>query len=308
MLRPAQPQGKTSQPERSENELLMMANSLHKTLTDAAEGRPYLKDDPYYHSLVDRSYGLIYRPAEEDEIRQLFDDARTFFCEYRKPTAVVASLIPVRAKLKPLNSYFPGTFEEFAGQVSAESSDEYLEESLVCAAEATIMGELELGIETVIPRFRQEVKRRVFEMVADANLEMEDLSFNDIGRFLDAARIKNERFLLERYPDLAAIVIRTRSSIDQEYGIGQGKPMPKFAPGGDLTASESTKRFLKAKASVKNPTPEEYRKAKSSRVAPARPRFAIVTPDDEPDDIDADEVPDDIPDEVLKQMRAEGWT
>lgn len=306
MLRSVKSEDTSPKVENREIELLMIANSLHKTLTDIAEGRPYLNDDPYYRSLIDRSYELIYGPAEEDTIRQLFDDARAFFCEYRKPIGVVASLVSARAKLKTLNSYFPGTFEEFAEQSKAESSSEYLEESLVCAAEATIMGELEWGIDTVVPRFRQEVKNRVFEMVADANPDMEDLSFNDIGRFLDAVRIKNEMFLMERFPDLAEIIIKTRSSIDQEYGKGKVKPMPKLGPAGDTTVSETTKRLLIAVVKGKKGlTPEEYRKTKSSRIAPSRPRFAIVTPDDEPDGIDED-VPDEIPEDVLRQMRAEG--
>lgn len=293
--------------EEEEIWLLIVSNSLHAALADIGEGRPYLKDDPYYKELLDRSYGLIYSQPQEEAIRELFEDAKIFFVEYRKPSEIVASLVSVRVKPKPLNSYFPATFEQFAEQTRAEFSGEYLKEGLICAAEATIMGELELGIDTVVPRFRQEVKDRVFEMVADANPDMEDLSFNDIGRFLDAVRVRNDMFLIERFPDLAEIVIRTRRSIDEEYGKGKVKPVPKFETGGDLTVSKETKRFLKAVKEVKEPpSPEKYRKDKSSRVAPPRPRLRIVTPDDDP--YDTDEVPDEIPEDVLRDMKREGWT
>ncbi len=297
--------------ENRQDALLIIANSLHRIFEQANESRPYLRDDADYQQLEARSFEAIYNPIDETALKQLFYAIQEFFRVYRKPANIVASLVPIGVRPKPLSAYLPNSFEQFEEQVTEGAAEEYFEEAKTCAAEAVIMGELDGGIKAVIPRFRLDVRRCVFEMVANANSE-KDLNPAEEERFLNAAQIANELSLLNADPEIAEIVINTRGYVDSEYGVGEGRPMPHSGRADVSGATDAQIRFLKAVVDAKRrENPAEFRKRVAGRIARAVPYLRIVSPqgEGEDDDVDSivDKVPDEIPADVLAEMEREDW-
>lgn len=216
----------TSTLELDHDTLLYAANDLWQELKGIEQHYPQVLNDETYRGLqqtcISYAYGILTQPQFEELYAQLMQCLQRIAAT---PTNVV-SLSARRDRPKSLADYLPKTFKDFVDKVTeAKLQAEYHENAYEGAAEALFMNEIEGGIDAIVPRHREEVKDRIFEILLENTSDDEDIKEIDkvgVDRILQLMGIEDEWELMAAGIDqqcrrIAEIIIFIREEIATEY-------------------------------------------------------------------------------------------
>lgn len=234
----------TSTLELDQNTLKYAADDLWKELSGIELCYPQVLNDSDYNRIkagvVQGSYAALKQDALETLYLELIGCLGRISTE---PTNIV-SLAARRDMPKNLADYLPKTFKAFVDKVTeAKLQAEYYENAYEGAAEALFMDEIEGGINAVVPRHREEVKGRIYEILTGNADEEDEKAINKtaMDRILELMGIRDAFDLLgetvgQADQAICELILFIREEIDTEYE--------------DVDAAELR---------LKNPSREEFR-------------------------------------------------
>lgn len=271
------------------NTLKYIADDLWHELNGIELCYPQVLDDADYKRIKAGFVRGSYITSNQDELERLYVELIGCLSSISiKPTNIV-SLTARIEKAKRLADYLPKTFKDFVDKVTeARLQAEFYENAYEGCAEALFMQEIAGGMNAVVPRHREEVKGRVYEILMDHADEDEAVEVQraHMDKILELMAIKDEIDLLTRCIDenltaISNVIIFVREEIRQEVredsqDLAELRVKLKSASTGEIEALDKGLRKLLTAVSQ---TPTEYGRP-AERAKARRMEFAsrIIMP------------------------------
>lgn len=204
--------------------LRYIADDLWHELNGIELCYPQVLDDVDYNRMKAVFVQGSHIAPRQDQLETLYPELISCLGRISTQPSNIISLIAIRARAKRLADYLPKTFKDFVDKVTeARLQAEYYENAYEGAAEGLFMHEIEEGINAVVPRHREEVKGRIYEILMDHADEVEasEVENADMNKILELMAIKDDIDLITRCMDeglteISNLIIFIREGIDGE--------------------------------------------------------------------------------------------
>lgn len=225
--------------ELTPEEIPLLADYIIGKLEGMEKDHPYLLEDEEYKDVKNRLRDEGITPTDNTEfiLGTIYVDLILCLKRIGESNQNVVSFRPLKKEVRKIpGGYFPVTFDDLKNDFSQAIQPEHIENALTAAAESIIMGELEGGIQRVIPRYCESVKTEILEVLARSNDNDNDAIESAISKFgmdnlLELLRQEDEDLVLSilrssgvdhQVEDflkrqIIEIILQTREEITNEY-------------------------------------------------------------------------------------------
>lgn len=172
--------------ELTPEEIPLLADYIMGKLESMEKDHPYLLEDEEYKDVKNRLRDEGITPTENTGfiLGTLYVDLILCLKRIGESNQNVVSFRPSKKEVRKIpEGYFPVTFDDLKNDFSQAIQPEHIENALTAAAESIIMGELEGGIQRVIPRYCESVKTEIIEVLSRSSGEEDDATGSVISKF-----------------------------------------------------------------------------------------------------------------------------
>ena len=191
-------------------EIPLLADYVMSKLEEMGKDHPYLSEDQEYKSIKTELRDEGITPSDEAGfiLGTIYVDLILYLQKLREGTQNVVSFQSSKKEVKKIpDGYLPITFDDLKNNFNQAIQPEHIGNALTAAAESMIMGELEGGIQRIIPKYRESVKDEIIEVFTRSSEEEDD----DIRRVIN--KFKMDNLLAFLFQDEESL----RSTVDHQH-------------------------------------------------------------------------------------------